>query len=142
MLLVQFHGGLFIRSDIESYSCIRELRGTTNSMSKKWQNLGSVNWTPQNLAQLRKDFNNISLVSFDRWGSDRHVTTTWQKNDIKRNKYYQWPEYLLGGLVDTKPSSYATWLVPKYKAAIFQEDVKTDLTKEFSKLKKNLIKIY
>ena len=51
-----------------------------------------------------------------------------KKNDIKHNKYYQWPEYLLGGFVDTKPSNYTKWLVPKYKAVIFQEDVKTDLT--------------
>ena len=35
---------------------------------------------------------------------------------------------MLGGFVDTKPSSYATWLVLKYKAVIFQEDAKTDLT--------------
>ena len=51
-----------------------------------------------------------------------------KKNDIKHSKCYQWPEYLLGEFVDTKPSSYAKWFVPKYKAAIFQEDVKTDLT--------------
>ena len=50
-----------------------------------------------------------------------------KKNDIKHNKYYQWPECLLGGFVDTKPS-ITKWLVPKYKADIFQEDVKTDLT--------------
>ena len=60
MLLVQFHGGLFIHSNIEFYTCIRELRGTTNSMFKKCQNLGSVNLTPQNLAQLRTDL----LVSY------------------------------------------------------------------------------
>ena len=34
---------------------------------------------------------------------------------------------MLGGFVDTKPS-ITKWLVPKYKAVIFQEDVKTDLT--------------
>ena len=51
------------------------------------------------------------------------------KNDIKHNKYYQWPEYLLDGFVDTKPSSYVKWLLPKNKASIFQEDIKTDLTK-------------
>ena len=60
MLLVQVPGGLFIHSNIEFYTCIRELRGTTNSMFKKCQNLGSVNLTPQNLAQLRTDL----LVSY------------------------------------------------------------------------------
>ena len=54
---------------------------------------------------------------------------------------------MLGGFVDTKPSSYATWLVPKYKAAIFQEDVKTDLTnlrgiqQTEKELDKNILKI-
>ena len=54
---------------------------------------------------------------------------------------------MLGGFVDTKPSSYTTWLVPKYKAAIFQEDVKTDLTNLWGiqqtekELDKNILKI-
>ena len=32
MPLVQFNNGLFIRSGIELYTCIKELRGTTNSI--------------------------------------------------------------------------------------------------------------
>ena len=61
---------------------------------------------------------------FDRWRADFPTSTTWRKNDIKHSKYYQWLEYLLGGFVDTKPSNYAKWLIPKNKASIFQEDLK------------------
>ena len=122
MPLVQFNNGLFICSGIEFYVYIKELRGTTDSMSEKCQNIGRVDLTSQQLTQLRKDFKKISLVLFDQW------TTTWRKNDIKHYKYYQWPEYWLGGFVDTKPSSYAKWLIPKNKASIIQEDIKTDLT--------------
>ena len=98
------------------------LRGTPNSMLQKCQNIVRVDLTLQQLTQLRKDFKKSSLVLFDQW------TTTWRKNDIKHNKYYQWPEYWLGGFVNTKPSSYAKWLIPKNKASIIQEDIKTDLT--------------
>ena len=128
LLLVQFNNRLFICSGIEFYTCINELRGLTNSMFKKCQNMGRVDLMSQQLTQLRKDFKNFSLVSFDWWRADFHTTTTWQKNDVKHNKYYQWPEYWLGGFVDTKPSSYAKWLIPKNKASIIQEDIKTDLT--------------
>ena len=83
----------------------------------------------QNLAQLRKDFKNFSLVSFGQWRVNRHVTTTWQKIDIKHNKYYQWPEYWLDGFADTKLSRYTKLLIPKNKVSISQEDVKTDLIK-------------
>ena len=75
MSLVHFKGGLFISSGIEFYTYIRELRGTTNSMLEKCQNLGRVNLTLKNLAQLRKDFKNFSLVSFDQWRANRHVPT-------------------------------------------------------------------
>ena len=97
------------------------LRGTPNSMLQKCQNIVRVDLTSQQLTQL-KDFKKSNLVLFDQW------TTTWRKNDIKHNKYYQWPEYWLGGFVNTKPSSYAKWLIPKNKASIIQEDIKTDLT--------------
>ena len=82
MPLVQFSSELFIRSGTEFYTCMREIRGTTNSMLEKCQNFGKVNFILQNLAQLRKNFKNVSLVSFDRWRADRHVTATWQKKTI------------------------------------------------------------
>ena len=50
-----------------------------------------------------------------------------EKKDIK-HKYYQWSGYWLDEFVDTKPSSYAKWLIPKNTSSIFQEDIKTDLT--------------
>ena len=65
LLLVQFNNRLFICSGIEFYTCINELRGLTNSMFKKCQNMGRVDLMSQQLTQLRKDFKNFSLVSFD-----------------------------------------------------------------------------
>ena len=67
-----------------------------------------------------------------------------EKNNIRHNKHYQWPEYWLGGFVDTKPFSYAKWLIPKNKASIFQEDIDEDLTHlgGIQQAEKNLIKMY
>ena len=67
MSLVQFNNGLFICSGIEFYVYIKELRGTTDSMSEKCQNIGRVDLTSQQLTQLRNDFKNFGLVLFDRW---------------------------------------------------------------------------
>ena len=67
MPLVQFNNGLFICSGIEFYVYIKELRGTTDSMSEKCQNIGRVDLTSQQLTQLRNDFKNFGLVLFDRW---------------------------------------------------------------------------
>ena len=65
MPLVQFNNGLFIRSGIDFYTCIKELRGRTNSMLKKCQNMGRVDLTSQQLTQFRNDFKSFSLVLFD-----------------------------------------------------------------------------
>ena len=65
MPLVQFNNRLFICSDIEFYTCIKDLRGMTNSMLEKCQNIRRVELMSQQLTQLRKDFKNLSLVSFD-----------------------------------------------------------------------------
>ena len=56
------------------------------------------------------------------------TTTTWHKKQYQTQHIYQWPEYWLGGFIDTKLSSYAKWLIPKNKTFIFQEDIETDLT--------------
>ena len=65
MPLVQFNNGLFIHSGTEFYTCIKELSPMNNSMLEKCQNMGTVDLTSQQLTQLRKDFKNFSLVSFD-----------------------------------------------------------------------------
>ena len=87
--LTQFNNRLFICSGIKFYTCIKELRGTTNSILEKCQNIRMVDLTSQQLTQPRKDLKNFSLVLFHRWRADFHTSTTWQKNDIKHNKDYQ-----------------------------------------------------
>ena len=87
--LTQFNNRLFICSGIKFYTCIKELRGTTNSILEKCQNIRMVDLTSQQLTQPRKDLKNFSLVLLHRWRADFHTSTTWQKNDIKHNKDYQ-----------------------------------------------------
>ena len=65
LLLVQLNNRLFICNGIEFYTCIKDLRGMTNSMLAKCQNIRRVELTLQQLTQLRKDIKNLSLVSFD-----------------------------------------------------------------------------
>ena len=50
------------------------------------------------------------------------------KKQYQIQQIHQWPEYWVVRFGDTKPSSYEKWLIPKNKASIFQEDIKTDLT--------------
>ena len=77
MPLVQFNNGLYICSGIEFYTYIKELRGSTNSMLEKCQNMGRTDLTSQQLTQLREDFENFTLVLFDQWRADFHAIATW-----------------------------------------------------------------
>ena len=79
MLLVQFNNRLFIRSSIEFYTCIKELRRTTNGMLEKCQNMEKVDLTSQQLTLLKKDFTHFSLVSFDPWRANFHATNLAKK---------------------------------------------------------------
>ena len=49
MPLVKFNNRPFIHSGIEFYTCIKELRRTTNSMLEKCQNMEKVDLTSQQL---------------------------------------------------------------------------------------------
>ena len=67
---------------------------------------------------------------FDIWYVENNALTTWQKNDIKYNKYYQWPEYWLGGFInDTLKPMYSKCFVAPYKGQIFNNGITTDLSK-------------
>ena len=50
-------------------------------------------------------------------------TTTWHKNDIQHNKYYQWSEYWLSGFLRNATPLYRKWLLPINIANIFQTDI-------------------
>ena len=65
MLLVRINNRLFIWRSLDFYTCLKELRGTTNSVLEKCQNIGKVDLAWQQLTHLRKDFKKFSLVSFD-----------------------------------------------------------------------------
>ena len=57
--LVQFNIAFFIRRGREFYTSLKDLRGTTNSMLQKCQNIGRVDLMSQQLIQLRKDLKNL-----------------------------------------------------------------------------------
>ena len=59
MSLVQFNNGLFICSGIELYTCVKELRPTTDSMLERCQNIGRADLMTQQLTQLRNDFKSL-----------------------------------------------------------------------------------
>ena len=86
MPLVQFNNGLYICSGIEFYTYIKELRGSTNSMLEKCQNMGRTDLTSQQLTQLREDFENFTLVLFDQWRADFHAIATWWRSNTKHKK--------------------------------------------------------
>ena len=63
------------------------------------------------------------MRSFDEWRYNRDTTTTWHKNGIQRNRYYQCPEYLLGGFLRNATPLYTKWFLPINSTSIFQTDI-------------------
>ena len=77
---------------------------------------------------LRNDFKNFSLTLFDVWENPNDIMTTWQENDIKHNKYYEWAEYWLCGFLRNKPLC-TKWFIMPYNGQIFNDDTFTYLSK-------------
>ena len=67
---------------------------------------------------------------FDIWYVENNALTTRQKNEIKYNKYYQSPEYWLGGFINnaSKPMC-SKWFLTPYNGQTFNNDTITDLSK-------------
>ena len=95
MLLIQTNNRLYIRQGTIFFTCSKEFKN--GMFINKHQHFRTITIPPNYLAQLRRKFKNFSLTSFDEWRYNRDTTTTWHKNDIQHNKYYQWPEYSLSG---------------------------------------------
>ena len=55
------------------------------------------------------------MTWFDEW------------KNIEHNKYYQWPEYHLGGFLRNGTSLYTKWVLPISNANIFQTDINRNL---------------
>ena len=48
----------------------------------KCDHFRTIGILPKNLAELRSEFKNFSLMSFDEWRNTSEVKTTWQKKTI------------------------------------------------------------
>ena len=48
----------------------------------KCDHFRTIGIPPKNLAELRSEFKNFSLMSFDEWRNTSEVKTTWQKKTI------------------------------------------------------------
>ena len=69
------------------------------------------------------------MTSFDDWRYNRDTTTTWHKNDIQHNRFYERPEFwLVGFLKFTKPF-YTKRLIAENDTRIFNYDINKDLAK-------------
>ena len=75
------------------------------------------------MAQLRRKCKSFSLTSFDKWKHERDTTTTWHKNDIQHNKYYQWSGYWFSGFLRNATPLYTKWFLPVNNANIFRTDI-------------------
>ena len=121
MLLIQTNNRLYIHQGAIFFTCLKEFKNGTST--NKHQHFSTITIPPNYLVQLRRKFKNFSLTSFDEWRYNRDTTTTWHKNDIQHNKYYQWPEYWLGGFLGNATPLYRKWFLPINNANIFQTDI-------------------
>ena len=103
------------------FTCSKEFKNGT--FIDKHQHFRTVKIPSNYLAQLRRKFKIFSLTLFNKWRYNRDITTTWHKNDIQHNKYYQWPEHWQGGFLRNAIPLYTKWFLPINNANIFQTDI-------------------
>ena len=89
------------------------------------------------------------MTWFNEWRNRADIKTTWYKNNIQHSKYYQWPEYHLGGFWRNASPHYTKWFLPISNANIFQTDINRNLAdlggiqraKNILEIKKLVLKI-
>ena len=79
MSFIQTNYGFYIRQGARFFTSINELRGRNNMFISKCDHFRTIGIPPKNLAELRSEFTNFSLMSFDEWRNISEVKTTWQK---------------------------------------------------------------
>ena len=82
MSFIQTNYGFYIRQGARFFTSIKELRGRNNMFISKCDHFRTIGIPSKNLAELRSEFKNFSLMSFDEWRNTSEVKTTWQKKTI------------------------------------------------------------
>ena len=114
MPLIQTNNRLYIRWGTIFFTCLKEFKAD-GSIIHKCYYFRTIKIQPNYLPQLRRKFKSFSLTWFDEW------------KNIEHNKYYQWPEYHLGGFLRNGTSLYTKWVLPISNANIFQTDINRNL---------------
>ena len=121
-------GSLFVKTFV-FFTAVGLVRGT-GTITDNCKCFSIYNILSSQQRQLRDDFKNFSLTLFDIWYVENNALTTWQKNNIKYNKYYQWHERWLGGFIkDISKPTYSKWFITPCNGHIFNNSIITDLSK-------------
>ena len=146
MSLIQTNNGFYIRRGVIFFTCLREFKAD-GLIIHKCHHFRTIKIQPNSLAQLRRKFENFSLTWFDEWRNRADIKTIWHKNDIQHSKYYQWPEYHLGGFLRNVTPIYTKWFLQISNATIFQTDINRNLAylgviqQTEKKINKNVLEI-
>ena len=129
MPLMQTSHGVCIRKKVRFFATVGQVR-RTGTVTDNCKHFPIYKIPSSQRRQLRGDFKNFSLMLLDIWYVENNALTTWQKNDIKYNKYYQWPEYWLGDFInDTPKPTHSKRFVTPHNGQSFNNDITTDLSK-------------
>ena len=83
------------------------------------------------LDKLKQDYKNFTLASFDQWWyghSSQNIR--WNKNDLAYYRYYNFPEFWIGGLTfKNKWSAFRKYFINEYSTGTFNYDESKDLAK-------------
>ena len=98
MPFIQTKDGVYIQKNARFFTCIKELKGF-DTIIVKCVHFRTIGIPPYSLIELRREYKNFSLTSFDEWITCSETITTWQQNYIRHNRCYEWPEYWLGAFL-------------------------------------------
>ena len=121
MPLIQTNNRFYICQGAFFFTCLKVFK--TGKFINRRQHFRTNTISPNYLAQLRRKCKSFSLTSFDKWKHERDTTTTWHKNDIQHNKYYQWSGYWFSGFLRNATPLYTKWFLPVNNANIFRTDI-------------------
>ena len=75
MLFIQTNNRVHIRQRTRYFTCIKELRGATNTIIVKCKHFGTIKIS-KNLPEPRREFKSFSLISCDEWITTAEIKIT------------------------------------------------------------------
>ena len=105
MPFIQTSHGVYIPKNVRFFTAVGPVRGT-GTITDNCKCFSIYNIPSSQQRQLRDDFKNFRLTLLDVWYVENNALTTWQKDNIKYNKYYQRPGYWFSGFINntSKPT--------------------------------------